>query len=265
MRWSLLLLSLLLGCAQSGPNGPDAGGARRTTRILVVPPTAADTGSSPGPDDAFPIPGVPSTGPDGPYEQRDGGALLVKGAYEGGRPVGVWTGWHRGGAKKVEGKLEGGVPVGEWRVWYADGTTREVSRYSGGEPAGTWTLHYPGGGLFEEMQHEDGEPHGSWKIFHPNGQVADEMTWAVGLQTGTETSWSPEGRRVGVGTFDAGRPAGAWTCFDLDGTERALPPPPRATTPRQACTTDPGPDLGPMPGAGADEQFVTRNPKLEDR
>lgn len=95
-------------------------------------------------------------------------------------------------------------------------------------------------------------------------QLADERTWTAGLQTGGETGRSPEGRVVGLRAFESGRPSGVWTCFEADGTERRLPAPSKATTPRRACTQVPGPKLGPMPGAGPDEQFVTRNPKVED-
>lgn len=260
----LLPLLLLCACAQSGPNGPQQGDQRRTTKILVSPPSVVASNDIADTDDAFPIPGVPSTGPDGAYEQKDGDQVLIQGEYQGGKPVGVWTGWHRNGQKKVTGALKAGMPVGEWTVWYADGTPREVSRYDDqGRPTGTWTLHYADGSLFEEMEHEAGEPHGTWKIFHPGGTLADDMTWAAGKQVGTETSYDPAGAKLGEGAFAEGAPTGTWTCFD--GAEaRTIAAPSQPTTPRAACTTQPGPELGPMPGAGPDEQFVTRNPKLEE-
>ncbi len=261
MRWPLLLLPLLLACPQSGPAGPQQG-ERRTTRILVSAPTQE---VEPEQDDreVFPIAGVPSTAPDGPWEKTVDGQVVVRGEFQGGRPVGAWRSWYASGAKRVEGALRDGLPDGEWRIWYEDGTPREVGGYVEGKPAGVWQLFYENGKPFERMSHFGGEPDGLWTLYWPNGTPADVMTWVAGVQTGLENSHSPDGVLVATGEFQHGRPTGTWTCHGPEGP-RTIEAPKKPTTPRVACGGDTGPFLPPPAGAEAGDDFITRNPKLED-
>ena len=258
MRWLLPLL-LLAACPQSGPGGPQQG-ERRTTSVLVASPEAGEQHDEEG---AFPIPGVPATAPDGPWEDRRGEQVMIRGEFRGGRPVGAWSSWYASGSKRVEGVLVDGVPDGVWRTWYEDGTLREVGGYAGGRPAGDWQLFYATGEPFERMSHRSGEPDGTWTIHWPNGAVADEMTWVLGVQTGPEVSYATDGHKVASGAFTGGVATGTWTCFDEAGP-RTIEPPASPTTPRAACGGGPGPSLPPAPGTEPADDFVTRNPKLED-
>jgi antitoxin component YwqK of YwqJK toxin-antitoxin module len=156
------------------------------------------------------------------YDELEGGRRVRRAwaRLVGGILDGPSVDFHENGEKAAEGAYQNGKKVGLWHGWHPGGQDRFIETYDAeGRRHGKSVWWYPhcgkahDGAFFEDV--EDGP----WTRWYITGDKQDEGTYARGVRTGTWTFWHPDGPKLESGPFVNGVRQGTWTEWTFQGHE----------------------------------------------
>ncbi|MBI4403796.1 MAG: hypothetical protein HY537_06535 [Deltaproteobacteria bacterium] len=101
----------------------------------------------------------------GPYVEKKGSIVLVKGSYKLGKLDGYWERWHENGLKRSETYYHDGKRNGRYVSWHSNGKLETRANYL------------------------MGKLHGAYRYYEPNGEPAAALTYENDEYTGKQTYW----------------------------------------------------------------------------
>lgn len=123
----------------------------------------------------------------GPYAAwYHGGELKERGAYQDGKPNGLWTWWYEGGQKREEGNYRVGVKIGPWTSWWSGGQTRSETLFRSGKESGKVVTWHANGVKESETDYRDGAVVGTVKRWDESGAPVVEKAPAASEAGGGE-------------------------------------------------------------------------------
>jgi len=143
-----------------------------------------------------------------------------EGAFENGKPHGLWFFWHADGSAGAKGRFENGKKQGEWRVYQPVGNRKRRHVYvhfKDDIEHGEWKARQVAElgvtpQLYEvEGQYKNGKKSGSWVHYDKNGDRDEEIEYADGKRHGRATYWYPFGNKKEEGQYRYGKREGTWT------------------------------------------------------
>lgn len=135
---------------------------------------------------------------DGPGEETEGGVVVARGRYEGGKRVGTWTWLHPSGENKSQGDYVDGLLQGLQTHWYDTGEVEAQGEFV------------------------DGQAHGRWQWRFKTGEPSRVCTYVRGKLDGPYESWHAPEQRSSRGTFKAGKRHGDWVWWYKNGNKRTV-------------------------------------------
>ena len=171
------------------------------------------------------------------------GAVLMEGAYRGGREQGDFVHTNEAGvvwatAHYEAGRLDGvqrfydpstgvlawetgwrdGLKQGAYRRYFPDGTVERVEWYDRDLPVGEHEEFYLGGVRRSVMPYANGVANGVAYYWNPDGTMIVKETWTDGVRHGAYQRWHAMDQLEADGAYVDGVARGPWTWWLSDGT-----------------------------------------------
>lgn len=106
----------------------------------------------------------------GPVTGRQSGEMVD------GQKTGIWTDRYDDGALLSRGAYEGGLQQGDWVFYWPDGTVMSEGRYRDGVPQGEWVQYHENGEVQARGAMRDNNLTGRWVFYHPDGTLDEART-----------------------------------------------------------------------------------------
>jgi antitoxin component YwqK of YwqJK toxin-antitoxin module len=143
-----------------------------------------------------------------------------EGAFENGKPHGLWFVWHADGTPGAKGRFEKGKKQGEWRFYERVGKTKRRHVYvhfKDDVEHGDWkakqVVELGVSPQLPEIKghYENGKKSGVWVHYDEKGHPDERIEYAHGKRHGPATYWYPFGNKKEEGQYRDGKREGAWT------------------------------------------------------
>jgi antitoxin component YwqK of YwqJK toxin-antitoxin module len=121
----------------------------------------------------------------GPELRRHpGGSVEFEGAWDHGRPAGVWHTWYEDGTPRSEVDFGDGEYPSPMRFWHPNGALWGAGDGIAGVRVGPWTYWRSDGSIEEQGCFDDGLRAGIWASFDASGEPRDEARYEHGRRVG---------------------------------------------------------------------------------